>query len=174
MTSDPTISCCCGTSMSRQIARAAQLHREASTANEQGNINRAEVLYTESRELFLREGGEYFVEASNIMNAVALMKEKHGDHFGALQAAEKSIHILNHLGASASRKADEIRLQSWIIMGNIHCRMAQYEEAEQVLQRALDHAWNAFGVADEQTTSIFHQLEVLYKQMGKLETVERF
>ena len=160
--------------MSRQIARATQLHCEASTANEQGNINRAEVLYTESRELFLREGGEYFMDAANIMNAVALMKEKHGDHFGALQAAEKSIRILNHRGADASRKVDEIRLQSWIIMGNIHRRIAHYEEAEQVLQRALDHALNVFGVADEQTSSIFHQLGVLYKQMGKLETVERF
>lgn len=155
--------------MSTPIIRAAQLHQEASTANQQGNIDRAEVLYVESREIFLREGGEYFVEAANIMNALALMKERHGDHYGALQAAEKAVQIINQTSTSPNRKDDEIRLQSWSIMGNIHRRLVRYEEAEQVFQRALDHALNIFGVADEQTTLIFHELELLYKQMGKLE-----
>ena len=159
--------------MSTQIIRATQLHQEASTAHQQGNINRAEVLYVESREIYLHEGGEHFVEAANIMNALALMKAKHRDYYGALQAAEKSIQIISQMSASLNRKADEIRLQSWMIIGNIHSRLARYEEAEQALQCALDHALNIFGVADEQTTFIFNELAVLYKQMGKLEKVER-
>ncbi len=159
--------------MSTQITRATQLHREASTAHQQGNVNRAEVLYAESREIFLREGGEYFVEAASVMNALALMKEKHGDCYGALQAAAKSIQIMNGLETSSSRKADEIRLQSWVITANIHRRLAHYDHAEQTLQRALDHALNVFGVADERTTSIFNELALLYKQMGKLQRVER-
>lgn len=154
--------------MSTQIIRATQLREEASTANEQGNIDRAEVLYAESREIFLREGGEFFVEAANIMNALALMKAKHIDYYGALQAADKSVQILSQINPSSDRKANEILLQAWSIMGNIHRRLARYEEAEQVLQRALDHALNSFGAADEQTTSIFNELAYLYRQMGKL------
>ena len=161
--------------MSTQITRAVQLHYEASAANEQGNVNRAEVLYVERKEIFMQQGGEHFVDAANIMNAIALMKTKHADYDGALRAAEKSVQIMDdHVVNTPNRKADEIRLQSWIIIGNIHRHLAHYAEAEQVFQRALDYALNVFGVADEQTTSIFNQLAMLYKQMGKLETVERF
>jgi tetratricopeptide (TPR) repeat protein len=66
-----------------------------------------------------------------------------------------------------------MRLQSWIIAGNIYRRLAQYEEAEQVFQCALDHALNIFGVAGEQTTSIFNELALLYKQMGKMQKAEK-
>lgn len=159
--------------MSTPILRATQLQQEASAAHEQGNINRAEVLYAESGEIFLREGGEYFVEAANIMNALALMKAKHGDCYGALQAAEKAIQILNQMSTFPNRKAHEIRLQSWSITGHIHRRLAHYDDAEQIFQRALDHALNVFGVADDQTTSIFNELALLYRQMGKLEKAER-
>ncbi len=158
--------------MSTQIIRATHLREEASTAHQQGNLNRAEVLYVESLEIFVREGGEYFVEAANIMNTLAVMKQKHGDWYGALKAAEKSIQIMNGLRTSPNRKADEIRLQSWRIIGNIHRRLIRYNEAEQVLQRALDHALYVFGAADEQTTLIFNELALLYKQMGKLEKAE--
>jgi tetratricopeptide (TPR) repeat protein len=159
--------------MSTQITRATQLHQEANTAHQLGNVNRAEVLYVESREIFLREGGEYFVEAASIMNALALMKAKHGDCYGALQAAEKSIQIMNRMSTASNRKAEEIRVQSWIIVGNIHRRLAHYDEAEQMFQRALDHALNVFGVTDKQTTFIFSELALLYKQMGKLERAEQ-
>jgi tetratricopeptide (TPR) repeat protein len=155
--------------MSTQIIRATQLREEASTANEQGNIDRAEVLYAESREIFLREGGEFFIEAANIMNILALMKAKHGDSHGALQAAEKSVQILSQINASSNRKADEIRLQSLMIIGNIHRCLTRYNEAEQAFQRALDQALHVFGAADQQTTLIFNELALLYKQMGKLE-----
>ncbi len=80
---------------------------------------------------------------------------------------------MNGLRTSPNRKADEIRLQSWRIIGNIHRRLIRYNEAEQVLQRALDHALYVFGAADEQTTLIFNELALLYKQMGKLEKAER-
>jgi tetratricopeptide (TPR) repeat protein len=160
--------------MSTPLARATRLHQEASTAHQQGNIDRAEVLYAESREIFLREGGEYFLEAANVMNALALLKEKHGDCDGALQVAKKAMQIMGQMSTSRNRKADEIRLQSWGIIGKIHRRLARYEEAEQVLQRALDHALNTFGAADEQTISIFNEFTLLYKQMGKLEKAEGF
>ena len=160
--------------MSTQITRAILLYEEAGAAENQGNINRAEVLYVESKEIFMQQGGVHLVDAANSMNAMALMKTKHADYHGALRAAEKSVQIMVDLvGKTPNRKADEIYLRSWIIIGNIHRHLTHYDQAEQMLQRALDHALHAFGSADEQTTSIFSELSLLYRQMGKLEEAER-
>lgn len=123
--------------MSTQITRAILLYQEARAAENQGNINRAEVLYVESSEIFMQQGGVYLVDAANIMNAIALMKAKHTDYHGALRAAEKSVQIMvDQVGKTPNRKADEIYLRSWIIIGNIHRHLAHYDEAEQVLQGA--------------------------------------
>jgi len=160
--------------MSTQITRAILLYEEARAAENQGNINRAEVLYVESKEIFTQQGGVHLVDAANIMNTIALMKTKHADYHGALRAAEKSVQIMvDQVGKTPNRKADEIYLRSWIIIGSIHRHLMHYAQAEQMLQRALVYALNVFGVADEQTTSIFNQLTMLYKQMGKLEKAER-
>ncbi len=126
--------------MSTQITRAILLYEEARAAENQGNINRAEVLYMESKEIFMQEDGEHLVDAANIMNAIALMKVKHADYDGALRAAEKSVQIMvDQVGKTPNRKVDEIRLRSWIIIGNIHRHLMHYDLAEQTLQRALDH-----------------------------------
>src|SRR5436190_24387317 len=107
--------------MSTQITRAILLYEEARVAENQGNINRAEVLYVESKEIFMQQGGVHLVDAANIMNAIALMKTKNADYDGALHAAEKSVQIMNdQVGKTPNRKADEICLRSWIIIGSIH------------------------------------------------------
>ena len=99
--------------MTTRIEHAIQLYEEASLAEEQGNIDRAEVLYLESRDMFLKEGGSHLIDATNIMNAVAFMKEKYGDYEGALHAGENSIQILERVGTITSREAQEVRLQAW-------------------------------------------------------------
>jgi hypothetical protein len=84
---------------STQIMRAIQLHEEASTAEMQGNLNRAEVLYLESKQLFLLEGGMHLIDAANIMIIIARMKEKHGDFYGAILATEGAKQIMAaHVG----------------------------------------------------------------------------
>ena len=148
--------------MSTQIARALQLHQEARLAEEQGNLDRAEVLYVESKEIFLQNGGAYLIDTALIMNAIACMKEKYGDFQGALRAAEKAIQILENYGdISMSRKADEIRVQTWLILGRLRRQLAHYEKAEQVLLYALNYASNILGNTDERTVAIREQLMML-------------
>ncbi len=107
--------------MSDIIARAFQLREEARLAERHGNIDRAEVLYVESNELFLQTGDMYLIDAARNLNAIAAMKEKQNDHPGALQAAESSIHLLrNYTDSLANGQADQIRFQAWGIIGSIH------------------------------------------------------
>ena len=80
--------------MPATIARAFQLREEASLAEEQGNIDRAEVLYVESKEIFLQNGNIHLINAALNLNAIASMKAKRQDHAGALRATEHSIEIL--------------------------------------------------------------------------------
>ena len=159
--------------MFAQLARATQLLEEARLSTEQGNIDRAEVLSLESKEIFMQAGGAHFIDTAGIMNAIARMKVNYGDCSGALRAVEKSISILDiKVGTSPRQKADEIRLEACAILGDIHLQLAHYEKAEQVLLAASDHARRVFGESDERTASIRCQLAALYEQWGKLEKVE--
>ena len=89
--------------MSALVTRAIQLCEEAGAAAEQGNIDRAEVLYLESRELFLQEGGAHFVDAFQIMKRIAYMKESLGDFEGAILALENAARLLEtHAGSGCS------------------------------------------------------------------------
>lgn len=113
------------------IERAAQLREEARLAEEQGNIDRAEVSYVESNEIFLQNGDAYVMDTAVIMNAIASMKENYGDYAGALRAADKSLQILENCeDTSTSRRADGIRLQAWLIIGRIRSQVEQYNQAE--------------------------------------------
>ena len=94
--------------MSTRIEHAIQLYDEASLAEEQGNLDRAEVLYLESPDIFLKEGGNHWIDAANIMNAIAFMKEKYGDYEGALHTGEKSIQILDCVDTITSREVQEV------------------------------------------------------------------
>jgi hypothetical protein len=62
--------------MTTQIERAIQLYNEAALADEQGNLECAETLYMESRRIFEQSGGVHRPDATNIMKAIAFMKEK--------------------------------------------------------------------------------------------------
>jgi hypothetical protein len=61
--------------MTKHIEHAIQLYNEASLADEQGNFERAEMLYMESRCIFEQSGGAHRPDAANIMKAIAFMKE---------------------------------------------------------------------------------------------------
>lgn len=148
--------------MSTPVARAFQLHEEARLAEEQGNIDRAEVLYVESREIFLQNGGAYLIDTAMIMNAIASMKEAYGDQQGALRAAEKAIQMLENDGDTFTRrKADEIRVAAWLIIGRVRRQLAHDEQAEQILLHTLSHASKALGEADERMVLIRNELGML-------------
>ncbi len=79
--------------MSRNIEYAVQLYNEAAVSEEQGNFERAEMLYMESRRIFEHEGGIHRLDAAVVMKMVAFMKEKYGDHAGALAATQESLKV---------------------------------------------------------------------------------
>ena len=62
--------------MPATLASAFQLREEASLAEEQGNVDRAEVLYVESKEIFLHNGSTHLIDAALNLNAIASMKAK--------------------------------------------------------------------------------------------------
>jgi tetratricopeptide (TPR) repeat protein len=160
--------------MSKEIERAIEFYDKAYEAEKQGNIDRAEVLYMESRELFEKEGGVYFIDAANIMNTIAFIKQKHGDYDGALRAARESAEVMKtRFEGGTRRDAETIRLQAWGIIGNIYRHMARYEEAERILQCTLEYATEKFGGADEETSTARNHLGILYKYTGEFKKAEK-
>src|SRR5215510_15082911 len=99
--------------MTTQIDHAILLYKEASRADQQGNIERAEMLYMESRRIFEHAGGIHRLDAARIMNAIAGMKQHIGDFTGALAAAQDGLKVLGHIRYSETGGKDtEIRLQA--------------------------------------------------------------
>src|SRR5215510_3195951 len=99
--------------MSKNIERAILLYNEALHAEEQRNFERAEMLYMESYRIFEHEGGVHRLDAANIMNAIALMKQKIEDHCGAIAAAQEALKVLGPVRyAEVGGDESEIRLQA--------------------------------------------------------------
>jgi hypothetical protein len=80
--------------MSRNIECAIRLYNEAAVSEEQGNFERAEMLYMESHRIFEHEGDTFQLDAAIVMKMIAFMKERHGDHSGALAATQESLKVL--------------------------------------------------------------------------------
>src|SRR5688572_16500102 len=160
--------------MTKHIECAIQLYHEASLADEQGNIERAEMLYMESRRIFEHAGGPHRLDAANIMNAIAFMKQKIEDQHGVLAAAQEALKVLGPIRYTESGGDEsEIRLQAWGLIGNTYRHQARYEEAEQILQKALTYASSIFGEESEQASVARNHLGILYKYTGKFERGEQ-
>lgn len=80
--------------MSQNIEYAIRLYNEAALSEEQGNLERAEMLYMESHRIFEHEGSTYQLDAALVMKMIAFMKERSGDHGGAFAANQESLKVL--------------------------------------------------------------------------------
>ena len=160
--------------MTTQIENATMLYTEASQADQRGNFERAEMLYMESRRIFEHAGLRHRVDAANIMNAIAFMKQKFGDFTGALAAAQDGLKVLGTIRyTETGGDESEIRLQAWGVIGNTYRHLARYEEAEQILRTALAYAVSIFGEESEQASTARNHLGVLYKYTGRFEEGEQ-
>ncbi len=81
--------------MSRKIECAINLYNEAALSEERGNFERAEMLYMESRRILEHAGGTYQMDAALVMRMIAFMKERQGDHGGALAATQESLKLIS-------------------------------------------------------------------------------
>ncbi len=80
--------------MSKNIEHAIRLYNEAAASEEQGHLERAEMLYLESQRIFEHAGSPYQMDAALVLRMIAFMKERHGDQGGALAATRESLKVL--------------------------------------------------------------------------------
>ena len=150
--------------MTRNIEHAILLYNEAARAEGQGNLERAEMLYMESRRIFEYEGGAHRLDAANIMNAVAIMKQRMEDYSGAIAAAQEAHKLLGPVRLTGVGGAEaEIRLRAWNLIGNTYRLLARHAEAEQILQKALAYACSVFGEGQSRSmkpASIGHSVQI--------------
>jgi len=160
--------------MSTEVERAMEIYDEARQAEEQKQFDAAEKYYVKSANLFQQIGGTHFINAAHALNALSSLREGRGDYNGALCSAKHSAGIMEIQAIDfSSRHADEIRLQTWGLIGNLYRRMARYIEAEQTLKRAFEYARDKFGDEDEETAAACDRLGILYKDNGEFDKAEK-
>lgn len=160
--------------MSTEVERAMKIYDEAHQAEEQKQFDAAEKHYVKSANLFQQIGGTHSMEAARVLNALSFLREARGDYHGALCSAKHAEIIMEEQDVEVSSlEADQIRLQTWGLIGNLHGHMARYIEAEQTLKRAFEYALAKFGDEDEETTAARDQLGILYKDTGGFDRVEK-
>src|SRR5258706_13845623 len=100
--------------MSMQVERAIELYQQASDAEKQGNVERAEALYLECVDIFKQAGDMHIADAANVLNTPGFMRQELGDHAFALTAAEEAARMRGTMDETeSSRDVREIRLQAW-------------------------------------------------------------
>jgi tetratricopeptide (TPR) repeat protein len=160
--------------MSTEIERAREFYEKAHQAEEQNQSNLAEIYYVKSATLFQKIGGMHSIDAAQAFTALSSLRERRGDYSGALCSAKHSARIMEMQGIEfSSRRADEIRLQTWSLIGNLYRHMGRYSEAEQILRHAFDYVCTKFGEEDEETTITRNQLGSLQNYIGELEKAEK-
>lgn len=159
--------------MSSEIERAVKYYEQACLAEAQNRLELAETNYLKSANLFQQAGMPHFPKAAKVLNTLSFLRERRGNYRGALCAAKHAEKILDEETVISSLEADQIRLQTWGLIGNLYCQMQRYCEAEQVLQRTLEYALLKFGNENEEVTSARNHLAILYQQIGEPDKAEK-
>jgi len=99
--------------MCTTIEKAVELYNRACTAEEQGELNLAEVYYLKSWAAFEKAGGRHALNAANALNALAFLREARGNHEGAMSSAKRSLRIVEDYRMQfQSSDADLIHMQA--------------------------------------------------------------
>ena len=113
------------------------------------------------------------VERARVLLVAASLAEQRGNYAGALNAAQQALEMLEARSTDAmTREADDLLLQAWGLAGSLQRQLAQYNEAEALLQRALDFTLEKYGEAADETSLARNQLAVLHKYTGEFEKGE--
>lgn len=106
--------------MYTEIKKAVELYNQACLAEEQGQMNLAEVYYLKSAYAFEQVGGTHMLNAANAFNTLAFLRRSRGNYDGALCAAKKSAQIMeNYRVWSTSHDAELIRMTAWELIRNL-------------------------------------------------------
>src|SRR5215510_11948598 len=99
---------------------AIELYRKASEASQQGKTYLAEVYYLQSKSLFVKAGGRYYLNAANALNALAILRKSRGDREGALRAVRETSKIMEKHGMEfTSPDAELIRFTAWDLIDDL-------------------------------------------------------
>ena len=100
-----------------EIQQALHLFSQACSAEEQGEMNLAEVYYLKSAFAFEQAGGKYFVNAATALNALACLRKARGNHEGALHSAKQALRIAKQPEMQISDPDVElIRMEAWVLI----------------------------------------------------------
>ena len=147
--------------MPTEIERAVEFFERARLAEERNEFNTAEIDYLKSANLFQQIGEMYFLDAACVLTALAVLREGRGNHHGALCSAKHAEKILEEQEAeTSSPRADQIRLQTWGLIGNLYRQMDRCAEAEKMVRQALEYARRKFGEEDRATGSTLDSLKI--------------
>jgi len=99
--------------MCTSIEKAVELYTRACAAEEQGELNLAEVYYLKSWVMFEKAGGRHALNAANALNALAFLREARGNYEGAMSSAKRSLRIVEDYRMQCkSSDADLIHMQA--------------------------------------------------------------
>jgi hypothetical protein len=99
---------------------AIEFYKQACSAEEQGELDLAEVYYVKSAYSFEQSGRADYLNAANAFNALAFLRESRGNHKGALCAAKKAAQIMeNYRDQPATYDAEIIRMTAWEMINDL-------------------------------------------------------
>jgi hypothetical protein len=99
---------------------AMEFYEQACYAEKQGMMDLAEVYYLKCAYAFEQAGKADYLNAANIFNILAFLREARGNHVGALCAAKKSAQIMeNYRGLAANQDADLVRMTAWDLLNDL-------------------------------------------------------
>ena len=99
---------------------AIEFYKQACSAEEQGEMELAELYYLKSAYAFEETGNADYLNAANAFNALAFLRESRGNHKGALCAAKKSAQIMeNYREQPAIYDAELIRMTAWELINDL-------------------------------------------------------
>jgi tetratricopeptide (TPR) repeat protein len=102
------------------IHQAIELYNQACLAEQEGKANLAEVYYLKSWALFEQAGDRYYVNATQILNALAHLRQSRGNYEGAFSCVKKAVQIIEtHPGVFTNTEAEVIRMQAWELIKNL-------------------------------------------------------
>ena len=103
-----------------EINQALDLFRKACSAEEQGEMNLAEVYYLKSAFAFEQAGGKYFMNAANALTALACLRRACSNYDGALFSAKQALRIMKQPELQSSDPEVElIRMEAWELIEQI-------------------------------------------------------
>ena len=99
---------------------AIEFYKQACSAEENGEMELAELYYLKSAYAFEETGKADYLNAADAFNALAFLRESRGNHKGALCAAKKTAQIMeNHREQPAIYDAELIRLTAWELINDL-------------------------------------------------------